>query len=539
MNENQQPIIIMREGTERETGKTAQRKNIMAAELVADVVKSTLGPKGMDKMLVDSMGDITVTNDGATILKDIDIDHPAAKMMIEVAKSQDKECGDGTTSAVILTGELLKRAETLLDQGIHPTIIAKGFKMALNEIREHAEDLSTNVTELDKGTLRNIAKTSMASKNASIETNILSDIVVEAVTSVVEKIDEEIKVNLDNIQIQKVHGQSISKSELINGLVIDKTKQHIDMPDIVKDARIAIINDEFDVKKTNVEAKIEIANPTELQDYLDKEEEMIRDMVGYVVDSGANVVLCQKGIDDLATHYFNKEGIFTVGRVNKKDIQRISKNTQGKIISRISEITGEDLGTAGMIEQKKIGDVEMIFITDCPESSAVSIILTGSTIHIVDELERGLHDALFVVKNALEDGKILPGGGAKFIYNAMMLRDFKLSISGREQLAIEEFANALEIIPKTLAENGGLDPIDIIMNLRKSQNKGDNTFGIDINDGKVKDMYQENIIEPIRVSNNAIEVATEAAIMILKIDDVIASKKMEMPQGGGQPPSPY
>jgi len=539
MNGNQQPIIILKEGTERETGMSAQRKNIMAAKIIADVVKTTLGPKGMDKILVDSMGDLIVTNDGATILKEIDIDHPAAKMMIEVAKSQDKECGDGTTTAVILTGELLKKAESLLDKGIHPTIISKGFKMALEKLKEFNEDLSTNVTEIDKETLKNIAKTSMASKNASTEDEIFSDIVVEAVTSIIEKVDGKIKINLDNIQIQKVHGQSVSHSEIVDGLVIDKNKQHVDMLKVVENAKIAIINDEFGMKKTNIESKLNITNPNEIQGYLEKEEEAIKNSVKYVTDSGANVILSQKGIDDEALHFLNKEGLFVVERVDKKDIKRIAKNTNGKIISKISEITNSDLGT-GRIEQKKVGDVEMIFITNCPESRAVSIIITGSTIHLVDEIERGVHDALFVVKTALEDGKIIPGGGAKFIHDSMILKSYQTSVRGREQLAIEAFAEALEIIPKTLSENAGLDPIDIIMKLRNSHNIGNERDGIDINNGRVGDMYQANIIEPIRVSTNAITAATEATIMILKIDDVIASKKMDTEKGGGgMPPSPY
>ncbi len=530
MSGQQQPIIILKEGTKRERGKGAQSNNIMAARAISDAVKSTLGPKGMDKMLVDSMGDVVVTNDGATILKEIDVEHPAAKMIVEVAKSQDEECGDGTTSAVILTGELLKYAGELLDQNIHPTVICGGYKLAAIKAIETLNDLAIIIKAGDKKTLKDIAMTSMASKSASAEKDILADIVVDAVTDVAETINGKTYVDLDNIQIQKKQGGGIANTEIISGIILDKERVHEGMPKHIKNAKIALINAALEVKKTEVDARIQIQDPTQLQAFLDEEEGMIRKMVEKVEASGANVLICQKGIDDIAQHFLAKDGIYTVRRAKKSDMEKLSKATGAKIVANIDGLTQKDLGKAGNVEEKKIGDDKMTFVTDCKNPKAVSILIRGTTDHIIDELERGLHDALSVVKVALEDGKMTAGGGAAAIAIAMVLRDYAPSIGGRQQMAIESFANAIEIVPKTLSENAGLDPIDMMLGLRNEHKKGNKYAGINVLGGKVEDMLKNRVIEPLRVSLQEIEASSEAATMILRIDDVIASKG-----GGGAP----
>ena len=532
MMSGQQPIIILKEGTVREKGKGAQMNNIMAARAISDAVKSTLGPKGMDKMLVDSMGDATVTNDGATILKEIDVEHPAAKMIVEVAKAQDEECGDGTTSAVILTGELLKYAGDLLEQNIHPTVITHGFKLASEKSIEVLNKLAIPIKPSDKKTLRNIAMTSMSSKGASASKEILADVVVDAVTSVVEKTDGETYIDMDNIQIQKKHGGVIEDTNIIKGIILDKERVHDGMPKNVKNAKIALVNAAIEVKKTEVDARIQIQDPTQLQAFLDEEEGMLRKMVDSIKKSGANVLICQKGIDDLAQHFLAKAGIFSVRRAKKSDMEKLSKSTGATVVANLDDLTSKDLGAAGNVEEKKIGDDKMTFITGCKNPKAVSILIRGSTEHVVDELERGLHDALFVVKVALEDGKMTAGGGAAATSVSMVLRDYAPSVGGREQMAIEAFANAMEVVPKTLAENAGLDPIDMMIEMRRTHKKGNKYAGIDVNNGKVSDMLKNNVIEPLRVSVQEVQASTEAATLILRIDDVIASKS----GGGGAPP---
>jgi archaeal chaperonin len=542
MMNGQQPIIILKEGTKRERGKGAQANNIMAARAISDAVKSTLGPKGMDKMLVDSMGDVVITNDGATILKEIDVEHPSAKMIVEVAKSQDEECGDGTTSAVILTGELLKCAGELLDQNIHPTVICGGYKLAAGKAVETLHDLSISIKAGDKKTLKDIAMTSMASKSASAEKDILADVVVDAVTNVAETINGKTYVDLDNIQIQKKQGGGIANTEIISGIILDKERVHEGMPKHIKNAKIALINAALEVKKTEVDARIQIQDPSQLQAFLDEEEGMIRKMVERVKASGANALICQKGIDDIAQHFLAKEGIYTVRRAKKSDMEKLSKATGAKIVANLDGLTSKDLGNAGNVEEKKIGDDKMTFVTDCKNPKAVSILIRGTTDHIVDELERGLHDALSVVKVALEDGKMTAGGGSAAIAIAMALRDYAPSIGGREQMAIEAFANAIEIVPKTLSENAGLDPIDMMLEIRSEHKKGNKYAGINVLAGKVDDMLKNKVIEPLRVSLQEIEASSEAATMILRIDDVIASKggggaPGGMPPGmGGMPP---
>ncbi len=523
----QQPIIILKEGTKREKGKGAQSNNIMAARAISDAVKSTLGPKGMDKMLVDSMGDVVVTNDGATILKEIDVEHPAAKMIVEVAKSQDEECGDGTTTAVILTGELLKYAGELLEQNIHPTVICGGFKLASTKAVEILNKLAIPIKTGDKKTLKDIAMTSMASKGASGEKELLADVVVDAVTNVAEKIDGKTYVDLDNIQIQKKQGGGIANTEIIKGIILDKERVHEGMPKQIKNAKIALVNIALEVKKTEVDARIQIQDPTQLQAFLDEEEGMLKKMVEKINKSGANVLVCQKGIDDIAQHFLAKNGIYAVRRAKKSDMEKLSKATGGKIVANLDGITSKDLGYAGSVEEKKIGDDKMTFVTDCKNPKAVSILIRGTTEHVVDELERGLHDALSVVKVALEDSKMTPGGGAAATAIAMGLRDYAPSIGGREQMAIEAFANAIEVVPKTLSENAGLDPIDMMLEIRRAHKTGKKHSGINVLGGKVDDMLKNKVIEPLRVSLQEIQASSEAATMILRIDDVIASK------GGG------
>ena len=530
MMTGQQPIIVLKEGTKRERGKGAQSNNIMAARAISDAVKSTLGPKGMDKMLVDSMGDVVVTNDGATILKEIDVEHPAAKMIVEVAKSQDEECGDGTTSAVVLTGELLKSAGELLDQNIHPTVICGGYKLAATKAKEILGKLAIDIKPGDKKTLRNIAMTSMASKSASQEKDILADVVVDAVTRVAEKHGSKTVVDLDNIQIQKKQGGGIGNTEIITGIILDKERVHEGMPREIKKAKIALVNAALEVKKTEVDARIQINDPTQLQAFLDEEEGMIKKMVEKVKKSGANVLVCQKGIDDIAQHFLAKAGIYSVRRAKKSDMEKLSKATGAKVVANLDDLSGSDLGHAGNIEERKIGDDKMTFVTDCKNPKAVSILIRGTTEHVIDELERGLHDALSVVKVALEDGKMTAGGGAAAIAISMGLRDYAPSVGGREQMAIEAFANAIEIIPKTLSENAGLDPIDMMLEIRSAHKKGKKYAGINVNAGQVDDMFKNNVIEPLRVSMQEIEASSEAATMILRIDDVIASKG-----GGGAP----
>jgi archaeal chaperonin len=531
----QQPIIILKEGTTREKGKNARSNNIMAAIAISDAAKSTLGPKGMDKMLVDSTGDVVITNDGATLLKEMDVEHPAAKMIIEVAKSQDQECGDGTTSAVILTGELLKQANELLDQHIHPTVINAGYKLAAEKAIQTLKKNAIPIKSNDKETLHHISKTAMSSKGSSESKNILADVVVEAITSIADKTDGKITVDLDNIQIQKQHGESIDATEIIKGIILDKEPIHQGMPKQVKNAKIALVNQAFEVKKTEVDARIQIQDPSQLQAFLDEEERMIRRMVEKVQESGANVLICQKGIDDIAQYLLAKKGIYAVSRAKDSDMVKLGKATNAKIVSYVEEITNKHLGFAGTVEEQKIGNDKFTIVTDCKNPKAVSILLRGGTEHVVDELERAIHDSLSVVKAAIEDAKMMVGAGASATEIAMALRDYAPSVGGREQMAIEAYAEAIEIIPKTLSANAGIDPIDIMLDLRNHHKKGEKYAGINVMTGKVEDMLKNHVIEPLRLGIQEVQAATEAATMILRIDDVIASKgfKPSVPHAGG------
>ena len=529
-------IYVLKEGTRRDRGKGAQFNNIAAAKAVADAVRSTLGPRGMDKMLVDSLGDVVITNDGVTILKEIDIEHPAAKMLVEVAKTQDEEAGDGTTTAVILAGELLKRAEDLIDQNIHPTVIASGYRLAADKAREILEKVATKVTIKDTQILKNVATTAMASKSASGHKDHLADIVVKAVTTVAERrADGSYYVDDDDIQITKKQGGSIADTNLVEGIIVDKERVHPGMPAQVDNAKIALIDVALEVKKTEIDAKIEITDPSQLQAFLSEEENMLRRMVETVKKSGANVVFCQKGIDDLAQHFLAKEGIYSVRRVKKSDMEKLGKATSGKVVTKLDELSKEDLGNAKLVYEKKIGDDQMTFVTGCKNPRAVSILIRGGTEHVVDEVERSLEDALSVVACAVEDGKVITGGGASATEIALGLRDYASSVGGREQIAMESFADAIEIIPRTLAENAGLDPIDTLIELRKQHKKGNRTAGVNVFTGKVSDMKKENVVEPIRVGSQAISSATDAAVMILRIDDVIAAKTGGTGKGAGGP----
>ncbi len=532
-----QPVIVLKEGTESTRGKTAHSNNIMAARAVADAVRSTLGPKGMDKMLVDSMGDIVITNDGATILKELDIEHPAAKMVVEVAKTQDNECGDGTTSAVVIAGELLKKSEALIDQNVHPTVISNGFRLASHEAMRILKEIGFEVSPTDKKTLKLVATTAMTGKGVGGERDMLADIAVDAVTSISEKTEGKYQADIDNIQVEKKHGGAVSDTHLIKGLILDKERVHPRMPKVLKEAKIALVDSALEIKKTEVEAKIQIRDPNQMQKFLDEEENTLRGMVEKVKKSGATVLICEKGIDDLAQHYLAKEGMYAVRRVKRSDMEKLAKATGAKIITNLDDLKASELGYAAQVEEVKISDSDMTYITGCKNPKAVSILIRGGTEHVVDEVERALHDALKVVSVAIEDGFAVPGGGAPEIELALRLRDYGQTVGGREQLAIEAFAEALEVIPWTLAENAGMDAIDVVIELKNAHNKKTGkAFGVNVLENRVSDMMVAKVIEPLRVKTQAIESATEVASMILRIDDVIASKKSAAPPGGGGPP---
>lgn len=537
-----QPIFILREGTERSRGREAQNNNIMAAKAVANAVRTTLGPKGMDKMLVDGLGDVVITNDGVTILREMDIEHPAAKMVVEVAKTQDDEVGDGTTTAAVLAGELLKVAEDLLDQNVHSTIIASGYRLAADRASEILKTITRTVTEDDEELLLKISETAMTGKGAESSKDKLSKLVVKAVKSVVEIEGGKKVVDIDNIKIEKKVGGSIEDSELIEGMVIDKERVHPNMPKVVKDAKIAMISEPVEFKKTEVDAEINITSPDQLQLFLDQEEKMLKNMVDKIINSGANVVVCQKGIDDMAQHYMSKAGILAVRRVKKSDMEKLSRASGGAVVTNIDEISESDLGHADLAEEKKTGGDSMLFITGCKNPKAVSLVIRGGTEHVVDSLERALEDALRVVGVVIEDEKLVAGGGSPEVELSLRLNEYAATLKGREQLAVNKFADAIEVIPRTLAENAGLDPIDMMVELKSQHEKGNKNAGLDVYTGDVIDMMDKGVVEPLRVKTQAINSATESAVMILRIDDVIASTgggEGEMPpemMGGGMPP---
>ncbi|MBN1110311.1 MAG: TCP-1/cpn60 chaperonin family protein [Methanomassiliicoccales archaeon] len=520
------PILILKEGSKREKGKDAQYNNIMAARAIADAVRSTLGPRGMDKMLVDSMGDVVITNDGVTILKEIDVEHPAAKMLVEVAKTQDEECGDGTTTAVILTGELLKKSVDLIDANVHPTIITAGFRMAAAKALEVLDSVAIKVEPKDRETLINIAKTAMMSKSVSGSKELMANVAVDAVTSVAEKVGGKWVVDMDNLQVTKKHGGSMDDTQLVQGLIVDKEPVHPGMPRMIKKAKIALLDVALEIKKTEIDAKIEISDPSQMHAFLDEEERMLKQMVEKIKEVGANVVFCQKGIDDLVQHFLSKEGIYAGRRVKKGDMEKLAKATGATIISKINELDSADLGKADVVEVRKIQEEDMTFVTGCKNPKAISILIRGGTDHVVAEIERSLDDAMSVVSTTIEDGMMLTGGGSTAVEVALRLREFSSSVGGREQIAIDAYASALEVVPTALAENAGLDPIDILIEMRKSHKAGKKNAGVNVFTGQVEDMLENNVVEPFRVGKQAINSATDAAVMILRIDDVIASRSM-------------
>ena len=528
----QAPIFILKEGTQRTRGRSAQSNNIAAAKAVADSVRSTLGPKGMDKMLVDSMGDVVITNDGATILKEMDIEHPAAKMIIEVAKTQEQHCYDGTTSAVVLSGELLKRSEDLIEQNVHPTVICEGFRLAAEKAISLLERHGIS-TEGNDEVLLEVAKTSLTGKSAGAVKAFMADICVRAVNAVGVIDEGERIVDLSDIKVEKRQGGSIKDSSLIDGILLDKERVHAGMPRSINDAKIALVNSAIEVKKTEVDAKIQITDPNQLASFLAEEENYIRGLVEKITASGANVLVCQKGIDELAQHYLSKAGVFAIRRAKKSDMEALSKATGGRIVTNMDDLSGEDLGQSARVEERKIGESDMTFITGCPEAKSVSVLLRGGTEHVVDEIRRAFDDAVGVVSVAWEDGAVLTGGGSVLAALSRDLRTYAETIGGREQMAIEAFASALEIIPRTLAENAGLDPVTTIIALRKAHADGDSHAGINVYEGGVVDMQAANVLEPVRVVEQAIQSATETAIMILRIDDVISSKGVSMADGFG------
>ena len=527
-----QPIIILRQGTTRNRGQEAQNSNIAAAKAVANAVRSTLGPKGMDKMLIDGMGDIVITNDGATILKQMDIEHPAAKMMVEIAKTLDDEVGDGTSTAVVIAGELLKNAESLLNQQVHPTVIAEGYQQAATKALEILSAIAISVKPTDSAMLTKVAETAISGKGAEAYKGLLCDIVVRAVTMVA---DPDGTVDIQHVNVQKKVGGKVEDTAIIEGMVIDKERAHPGMPKVVKNAKVLLLNAALEYKKTEVNAKINIFRPDQVQAFLNEDEQMVHTMANKIVASGATVVFCQKGIDDVAQHYLTKASIFAVRRVKKSDIENLARATGATIINSIDVITPADLGTAGLVEEKKLSGKEMIYVSKCKNPKAVSIIIRGGSEHVIDELERGMHDALMVVSDVVKDKKIVAGGGSPETELSLQLRRYASSVGGRIQLAIEAFASALEIIPRSIAENAGLDPIDMIVAIRAAHEAGNRTFGLDVYEGKPVDMLKAGVVEPLRVKTQAIMSATEAAVMILRIDDVIASSKAAGPAGGMPP----
>jgi thermosome len=516
-----QPIIILREGTERTRGKEARNNNIMAAKAIAAAVRTTLGPKGMDKMLVG--GSITITNDGVTILKEMDIEHPAAKMLVEVAKTLDDEVGDGTTTAVVLAGELLEQAEQLLEQDVHPTNIATGYRMAAEKAVELLKDITHTITEDDEAALLNIAKTAMTGKGTEGSKEKLAQIVVSAIKAIVDEEDGKKAVDIDNIKIEKKVGKSLDDSELINGIVLNKDRAQANMPKRVKNAKIALITRPIEFSKMELEAEIKISSPDELQSYLDREEQIVKDIVDRISASGANVVLCQLGIEDIAQYFLAKANILAIERVEKKDIEKVARAVGGNLITSVDDFDASDIGSAGLVEIKGKSDDKMLYITECSNPRAVSILIRGGTEHVLDSTERALEDALRVVGVAIEDEKLVAGAGSAEIELALRLNEYASTLKGREQLAVIKFAKAMEVIPRTLAENAGLDPIDMIAELRSEHEKGNKDSGLNVFEGKVENMWENSVIEPLRIKTQAISSATEAAIMILRIDDVLAS----------------
>ena len=533
------PVVLLKDGASETKGREAQKNNIAAGKIISDIVRSSLGPRGMDKMLVDSLGDVTITNDGATILKEIDVQHPAAKMLVEISKTTDNEVGDGTTSAVVLAGALLENAESLILQDVHPTIIVDGYKKAAKKAKQYLSEISENITPNDKNILKKIAKTSMQTKLVRKDSDFLADIIVNSIVSVARKDGEKFDVDIDDVKVEKKTGGSIKDSTLIKGIVLDKEVVHSGMPKKVTDAKIALINTALEISKTETDAKININNPQQMKSFLDEENKMLKNMVDKVIGSSATVVLCQKGIDDMAQHYLSKAGIIAVRRVKESDMTKLAKATGARGVTNLDDLFERDLGSAENVEERKIEDDRWVFVEGCRHPKAVTLLLRAGSQRVVDEVERSVHDSIMVVKDVMEFPSVVAGGGSPETYAATKIKNWSKSLEGREQLAAEKFAESLESIPITLSENAGMDPIDTLTSLRSKQNKGEKWTGIDVMKGRVTNMKSSDIIEPLAVKNQIVSAATEAACMIIRIDDVIATAKSAGPPPGaegGMPP---
>lgn len=530
------PVVLLKEGATETKGRDAQKNNIQACKIIADIIHTSLGPRGMDKMLVDSLGDVTITNDGATILKEIDVQHPAAKMLVEISKTTDNEVGDGTTSAVVLAGSLLENAQDLLNQDVHPTIIVDGYRKAARKAKQYLQDIADNISPNDKTILKQIAKTAMQTKLVRKDSDQLADLIVKAVLAVAEKEEEKYSIDIDDIKVEKKAGGSIKNSLTVEGIVLDKEIVHGGMPKKVENAKIALINTALEISKTETDAKINISNPQQLKTFLDEENRMLKTMVDKVIGSGANVVLCQKGIDDMAQHYLAKSGIIAVRRIKESDLTKLAKATGARVVTNLDDLFEKDLGSAKLVEERKIEEDRWVFVEGCKDPKAISVLLRGGSQRVVDEVERSVHDALMVVKDVMESPAVVAGGGAPETYAAAKLRNWSNSLEGREQLAADKFAESLESIPLTLAENAGMDPIDTVTTLRSKQLKGEKWTGIDVMKGKIADMKSSDIIEPLAVKLQIVSAATEAACMILRIDDVVSTAKSSggPPPGGGE-----
>ena len=529
------PVLVLKESALQQKGKDAQQNNIAAAKLVAELVKSSLGPRGLDKMLVDSLGDVTITNDGATILKEIDVQHPAAKMIVEISKTVDNEVGDGTTSSVVFGGALLARAEDLLKKDVHSSTIIEGFQAASEKVLEIYSQLSKKIQPDDKASLLKIASTSMQSKLISEDSTSLSKIVVDAILSIATKKGDQYFVDLENIKVEKKPGGSIEDTQIVKGIVLDKEIVHSGMPTRIEKANIALINSALEIEKTEMSAEIRITDPTQMQMFLEEENRMLKTMVDKLHDVGANVLICQKGIDDIAQHYLSKHGIMAIRRVKESDMIKLSKATDGRVISNLDDLTEKDLGSADLAHQKKVESDKWVFIEGCKHPQSVTLLIRGGTQRVIDEVDRSIHDSLMVVKDVIEKPEIVAGGGAPESFAASQLKEWADNFSGREQLAIKKYAEALEVIPLTISENAGMDPIDTMATLRSKQNQGQKWTGIDAKNTKIADMMAINVLEPIVVKEQIIKSATEAACMILRIDDVIAISGGPG-GGGGMPP---
>ena len=528
-----QPVLILKEGTTRNRGKEAQRNNIMAARVIGEVLKTTLGPRGMDKMLVDSLGDITITNDGAAILKEIDVEHPAAKMMVEISKTQDDMVGDGTTTTVVLAGELLKKAEELLDQNIHPTLIVSGYRKAVQKAIEIINKVAVPVDINDRKTLLKVALTSTSGKAIGAAREHLAEIAIEAVKLITEKRGDKMLADIDNIQLVKKTGKSLLESQLVRGIIVDKEVVHPGMPKKKENAKIALLDSALEIEKTEMSAEIRIKDPTQMKAFLDQETDMLKQMADKIKAAGADVVFCQKGIDDMVQHFLSKEGIIAARRIKESDMEKLARATGGRIVSDIKDLKAKDLGLAGMVEERKIGEDKMIFVERCKDPHSVAILIRAGLERMVDEAERAMTDALSVVSDVVENNKIVAGGGAVEIEVAKELRNYATKVGGREQLAIEAFADAIEVIPKTLAENGGLQSIDVLVDLRSAHEKEDGKYmGINVFTGKVQNSLDNGIIEPLVVKEQAIKSAAESAAVILRVDDVITAKSPKTGAGG-------